>query len=887
MKRFLAVILAFCCGATLFAARGKTTPGGWFDDYAAAREKARRENKPMLLLFTGSDWCGFCVKLRKGALDKSDFKSFARKHLVLVYVDSPRRTELPPELVEQNNRLRSKFGAGGGVPNTLIVSPDERVVGRIGGCPRNPKDYLKRVRELVKRKDAGAAEPDARRLSPPPPPPSGVAAPDGWESDFEKAKRRAAAENRPLLLLLTGSDWCGFCIKLRQETLESPEFRQFAGREFVLCYADMPRNPDFPAELKARNRELMQRLNVRGVPRTVIFSPDGREIGQVAGWKPKDVYLQSVAKIINKPAPRVEKSGSPSRRKARGRSRDDRPARRREGPTRPAAPPEGWLLDFDAAKQQAVREDKPLLILFTGSDWCGFCVKLRKTVLETPEFKRITAGKLVLCYADMPRNPDFPAELKARNRELQRRFCGSGGVPHTVIVSPSGMVLGEIGGCPRDPATYFNKLRKILREARENPPPKLNADGLPDGWFFDPELAAARMRRENKPLILIHIPRRGFDRLIMDRKACELIRDNFVPLAVPVPGENWPGAERFAEQGKRFRDRFQLYRHGTGGMIIVFPPETWDEFEKAAEEHGERSAIHRVRRNPRFELSGQVGSPFFFAELEALVNYLAGKHRYTVPEGWTDDFDAARERSRRENRPLLMYFGGSDYNGVDIVMRREVLSTDKFRDFASREFVLFYADLPRGGAIPEHVRRRNIRLSRQYHTYSSAYFVVLMPDGRCIGFFHGYSKDCVKKLREILRDRDKIPPYKVPAGWTDDCEAALREAKRLNRPIMMMVLGSDWNWRSRIVIERFLGDPEFTAAVRDRYIPLYIDFPLMAQPPKPIVRQNLELQEKFRFSPTNVVIVSPEGGRLASVYPGYGDWRRFLEAVNKKVDDKR
>lgn len=150
MKKIIALLLALCCGATLFAARGKTTPSGWFDDYAAAREKARRENKPMLLLFTGSDWCGFCVKLRREALDKSDFKGFAKKHLVLVFIDFPRRTKLPGELAEQNRELRSKFGAGGGVPATLIVSPDEKVLGRIGGCPRNPKDYLKKVKRILK-----------------------------------------------------------------------------------------------------------------------------------------------------------------------------------------------------------------------------------------------------------------------------------------------------------------------------------------------------------------------------------------------------------------------------------------------------------------------------------------------------------------------------------------------------------------------------------------------------------------------------------------------------------------------------------------------------------------------------------------------------------------
>ncbi|MBP5532004.1 MAG: thioredoxin family protein [Lentisphaeria bacterium] len=154
MKRALAFFLTLCCCASLFgAARGKTTPPGWYDDFEAAKAKAGSENKPMLLLFTGSDWCGFCIKLRKNALDKSDFKSYAKKHLVLVYIDSPRKTKLPAALVAQNRDLRNKYGSRG-VPHTVVLSSDGKVLGRISGCPKNPKDYLKKLQGILK----GSAE---------------------------------------------------------------------------------------------------------------------------------------------------------------------------------------------------------------------------------------------------------------------------------------------------------------------------------------------------------------------------------------------------------------------------------------------------------------------------------------------------------------------------------------------------------------------------------------------------------------------------------------------------------------------------------------------------------------------------------------------------------
>lgn len=156
MKKFVIWILALCCCTTLFAARGKTTPRGWYDNYEAARKKARELNRPILVLFTGSDWCGFCIKLRKNALDKGDFKSFAAKNLILVYADSPKKTPLPRELVTQNRMLRKKLaGSSGGVPCTVIITPDEEELGSIRGCPRDPADYLKRVREFVKAKPNG------------------------------------------------------------------------------------------------------------------------------------------------------------------------------------------------------------------------------------------------------------------------------------------------------------------------------------------------------------------------------------------------------------------------------------------------------------------------------------------------------------------------------------------------------------------------------------------------------------------------------------------------------------------------------------------------------------------------------------------------------------
>ena len=164
IRKTLLFAAVFCCAAALFG-RGATTPHGWEDNFKRAQANARRANRPILLLLTGSDWCGYCMKLKREALDMPDFKRFANARLVLVYADSPSRISLPPPLVEQNRRLMAQYNSGGGVPCTVILTPDGRELGRISGCPRDPRDYLRQIRHY------------ADKMLPPPPPPRPVPPP--------------------------------------------------------------------------------------------------------------------------------------------------------------------------------------------------------------------------------------------------------------------------------------------------------------------------------------------------------------------------------------------------------------------------------------------------------------------------------------------------------------------------------------------------------------------------------------------------------------------------------------------------------------------------------------------------------------------------------------
>ncbi|HEX8563613.1 MAG TPA: thioredoxin family protein [Flavobacterium sp.] len=85
----------------------------WQTDIAKAVKLSNKTKKPMLLFFTGSDWCGWCIRLQKEVLKTPEFAAWAKDNVVLVELDYPRRTPQTPELQAQNAQLQQFFGIRG------------------------------------------------------------------------------------------------------------------------------------------------------------------------------------------------------------------------------------------------------------------------------------------------------------------------------------------------------------------------------------------------------------------------------------------------------------------------------------------------------------------------------------------------------------------------------------------------------------------------------------------------------------------------------------------------------------------------------------------------------------------------------------------------------
>jgi protein disulfide-isomerase len=134
--RFFLVVTLCAVTASLAAAGAKP---GWLTDYKQAQEQAKSNKKLMLLDFTGSDWCGWCIKLDKEVFSKPEFQEYASKNLVLVELDFPRRKELSATERSQNEQLAEQHRIQG-FPTIIVLNSEGKKIGNLTYEDAVPED---------------------------------------------------------------------------------------------------------------------------------------------------------------------------------------------------------------------------------------------------------------------------------------------------------------------------------------------------------------------------------------------------------------------------------------------------------------------------------------------------------------------------------------------------------------------------------------------------------------------------------------------------------------------------------------------------------------------------------------------------------------------------
>lgn len=118
---------------------------------------------------------------------------------------------------------------------------------------------------------------------------------------------------------------------------------------------------------------------------------------------------------------------------------------------------QNWKSSFEEAKSQAIAENKNIILVFSGSDWCAPCIKLDKTIWQSAEFKREADQKWVLYKADFPKKKAnlLAAEITSSNKKLASEYNKSGNFPLVLLLDKTGKVLGITGYKNTSPEQYI------------------------------------------------------------------------------------------------------------------------------------------------------------------------------------------------------------------------------------------------------------------------------------------------------------------------------------------------------------------------------------------------------------------------------------------------
>ena len=148
MRRNLLAV--FILTAVLFGCSksGAADNLSWQDNLEKAMQKAKKENKAVLVNFTGSDWCIWCKRLTEEVFAKKEFETYAKKNLILVKLDFPRNIEQSSETKMYNNTLAQRYGVQG-FPTILLFNSSGKLVLTTGYQPGGPATYVNHLKSYL------------------------------------------------------------------------------------------------------------------------------------------------------------------------------------------------------------------------------------------------------------------------------------------------------------------------------------------------------------------------------------------------------------------------------------------------------------------------------------------------------------------------------------------------------------------------------------------------------------------------------------------------------------------------------------------------------------------------------------------------------------------
>jgi len=380
----LCIVLAAVLAAPALAPAAE----GWLTDYDQAVAEAKKTGKLILADFTGSDWCGWCIRLKKEVWDTEQFAAWAKENVVLLELDFPRKSEQPDALKKQNRALAEKYEIRG-FPTILFLTPEGEVAGRSGYLRGGAKNWTDNADTLIE------AHRKATTID---------------YADNLKAAKAAAAKDGKLLLVIAPAD------EAEGKTLDTGVLKDRNVLSVVNTHT-------VPVRVNDRS--------ATGLKLEAVTLLDAKAEKVLTG-APADVKGDALVRGIYKAMPKAEYE------------------------------PGAWIEDYPKAEVIAAQQDRAMLLDFTGSDWCGWCMKLHAEVFSKPAFEKYAKENLVLVKLDFPKKKEQPEQRKQQNRALAEKY-GIRGFPTLIILSPAGEKLGQMGYMRGGPEPFLEKLSGLVK----------------------------------------------------------------------------------------------------------------------------------------------------------------------------------------------------------------------------------------------------------------------------------------------------------------------------------------------------------------------------------------------------------------------------------------
>lgn len=469
----------------------------WLTDFDAAKARAAKEGKAVLIDFTGSDWCGYCIKLRRDVFDKENFADYAKDKFILLEIDQPRKAKMDPAQLAANRKLAESYGVDG-YPTVLVVDSEGTLMGGFCGYPGSADEVQDLLDEAYanykKLRDAGKDKKLEVLRS--------------IYDELDEDLQECADSLRRAIVAADPEDKAGLRKSMaakeeRRVILDELHEAPTPQRCLEIIDAHLP-------GISAENRTgllAMKELILLNTARSVEDVIKARDTIAAAMETEKD---PKIIAAIRKNIEERYKDPAETLRLIRDEEEEEEEEAEPEAPQpTPAAQqeaPEQKLsreTNFEAAAQRAEREGKLLLVEFTGSDWCGACMQMHRSVLDKPEFAAGIRHGFIPVYLDYPRKTEQPIELKKQNCELARRFAIQG-FPTLLVLTPSGELCGGFAGCRTRVQDVLNILGEAQHAARKlkeaaTLPPKERLAILADLYRSLPEAlrpSAAALRKE-------------------------------------------------------------------------------------------------------------------------------------------------------------------------------------------------------------------------------------------------------------------------------------------------------------------------------------------------------------------------------------------------------